>query len=104
MERERELGTVRREQTQHVAGPEAPGGEAGGDAVDPDGELRVGERPAGRGIDERGLVTPRRRLPQYETVQREVRDRDVAMRALEDHGPLRCRISALRCRISALLR
>ena len=86
MEGEGELGGVGHEHAEHVAGSEAARGQARGDARDAGGERGVAQRAAARRVDQGGLVAQRCRPAEHELMQRDVRQRDVGIRALEDHA------------------
>jgi hypothetical protein len=56
VEGERVLGQVGAGDGEHVAGPEAARGQAGGDPLDPVGQPTVGQRPAAGAVDQGRLV------------------------------------------------
>ncbi len=82
---EREVGTIRREDREHVAFRESARGESGGDALDAGGERGIRKHAAGWSVDERGFVAERARASENEFVERDVGDHDVGVGAAMDH-------------------
>lgn len=85
MERDRILGHVRREDREHVAGPEPAQGQTGCERPGHAVELRVGDRASARAVDQCRLVAVRGRVLEHEDGQRCRRDFDLGEWAPEDH-------------------
>jgi hypothetical protein len=85
VKRHGEFRHVRAEHAEHLSLGEATLREARADPSDAVGELRVGQRPPTRPVDQRRPVGMRIGPLQHELRERHLRDVDVGMRAAVDH-------------------
>ena len=85
--RNREVGSVRAEDRADVPFGEPESSERRRGAIDKIAELRVGDRPSGHGVDQRGLCAALTGARQHEIRERHIRNRDRRMGAAVDrHG------------------
>src|SRR5262249_16878452 len=86
VEGDRELEDVRADRREDVAFAETPPRQTGRRAIDRLDELPIGQAASAWSVDQRRFVCQPPAMPQDKGRQRGVRDRDVGIGAVEDHG------------------